>query len=380
MKTGSFNIIQRKEPIEAFKKLISLHSENIIIGDTEALYGSGKTTIIDQLHNDLTATKGDLIPLKINLQKYSFFYSNIKIEDSNSIDALKQNFYDYKNLIIDLSNLLHDSLKLDKFSHAQNQIRDFELKTVKESFLNLKKSGHLNEQGIQTITKELNKIKGGDINIGDYTEIIESTIKTGDINTTIHINIGDEYTEELILESIHSMQKKIAEIYNQAIGKFKLVLLVDNYCWVIDQKTGKWFFDLINLLDNTIVVLFRTISSAEFIYRRKNISSLSLLPFNKKEVEEYLSQNLTNTVFKTPKSLHFITQKLLGFSGGHPLLLNLIMDVLNNTTIQKPIDLEKFFNHLFQIQPSPILTAELESPHKLINLDDLDQKIHHLLQ
>lgn len=303
--------IERKKYIDNIKLLVHAGQKQIHIGDTKALYGSGKTTALVHLYHEL---KNDdiLYPVWISLDQYSIAYTNTKIQDMTSVEAMIQNFQSFWHMLIDIGDAIDRKVFIGMKERLEN-ISD-------QAIISLVDSQK------RTISPE---IKSGDVDISTWSQITGHGIivKSGDIN--LSINIDDKATIVIILEITI---KKFIQTFLMYFGNLsktkKVVLIADDFCWIIDQKIEDWFLRLVKGMDNIVVLVARTVTDSDIHCVPTLITSLQLEPFSIDETAKYLESRIP---LKTlPDGLVDLTYK---FSNGIPLLVTTIADLLTHSQL-----------------------------------------------
>ena len=380
MAVYSKNIIQRRKYIKRFRELIYSEVKGVLIGDTEATYGSGKTTILSSIFEELLVDGQGIIPIKVDLKKYSLLSGPGKVEDFNSLQALRKNYQAYKSLVIELSKKLYETLEDENFSAVDEKVKAFEVVLVEDDLRRIKDSLSLDSSTVSRIEEAVtNCIDSGNVTIGEYANIVGSCVQTGNVTLNIENQILDDYAKDLYLGFVQSIQVSIVEIYNNFVSKkgIRVVILADDFCWIIDQHIGKWFIDLINSLDSTTTVLFRTLTD-DSLLKPLNIKSLNLQPFDALEVREYLSLNLRSNLFEISQFVNTFSDKIMEFSGGHPLIIELLVDIVNNSFDSSDHNIKNIISGLFSRDPNHASSSS-QKLNVVLSVTDLDNRIMSLL-
>ena len=139
---------------------------NIFLGDTGAIFGTGKTTTMAKLYYEMKE-QDKLQPIWLGLSTYSITFNNPKAEDLDSLAIIQQNLTSFKSLLYDLGNQIDPGV----FDILPERIIDLTQKYLKELF---------------TIN---NTFITGDVQSGSFGKISESELKSGDINVNQLINL-----------------------------------------------------------------------------------------------------------------------------------------------------------------------------------------------
>lgn len=306
--------VDRQKYIEEFQTLVAAGQKHISLGDTHAIYGSGKTTVLAKIYQELKS-QPNWTPIWIPLDEFSIYHSNASIQDIDSFEALVQNFQDYWRLLIGLGN------ELDKEAFG-----DF--RNVMEN-INNEALAHLLNREQRDVKVE---VKSGDVDISTWSKVSGEgvTIKTGDISNTVIVSEKEVLTLEL--ETARSkFTQEFLERFNRIAANKNYILFADDFCWIIDQKIGDWFLQLVRDMDHTVVIVSRTITEMDLSWNRERMTELRLEPFSRDQVGELLVKRLGN-----PLVSEALVASVHEFSFGHPLMISLAVDLLERAQPKNP--------------------------------------------
>ena len=105
--------IDRSNFANSFVKLLKQENKLDIIAETEATYGTGKTTILSDLYLTIEQQHKDLFPVWMSLHLYSIHHLNPALSREGnllqSLQVLVQNYISYHDLILNLCEVLANS-------------------------------------------------------------------------------------------------------------------------------------------------------------------------------------------------------------------------------------------------------------------------------
>jgi hypothetical protein len=298
--------LDRQNCQAAIAQLLKSGQRQPVLGDMPAIYGSGKTTLFAKFYYELK-NGSDWSPIWIPLREFSISHSNTKIEDPTCFEAVIQNFYDFERLLVSLGWEIDPEVFAD-FSSLVNATNE----TTSQRLVALKS---------RPVT--LN-VQSGDIDIGALAKLSGPNvdIKTGDIHATF-----DDSVQEFLLFDLEREREQLSQEFvkrfNKISDKKKFVLFADDFSWVIDQKIGDWFQQVVHDMENIVLLVARTITEKELAWDIERLVRVNLEPFSFAEVQQYLN-------YRThPMTLSKNMQQLVcEFSQGHPMILSLVGDLL----------------------------------------------------
>ena len=315
--------IERVDYIRELEELVAKGHQAIELGDTNAIYGSGKTSVLAKYYYKIRQ-EGKFSPLWIPLDDYSIYRTNTKILVYDSIEAYIQNYQDFIRLLIDIAEELNSPC-FNGFIQTIQEINENELEGL---------IGKKYDIDVKADT--------GDIDIGTLAKLTSQggmTLKSGDNNVTVVID--DKPMIKLTIEnSVTSMLQEFLQRFNRLSASQKQFIIVDDYCWTIDQRIGQWFLDLVHGMDNTIVIISRTLTPQNLNWSEDKIT-LHLVPFSQQQVGEYLEKRLEPALVTDQ-----LVQEVYQFSHGHPLVVSITSDLVNYVHPDKPEDIQKLFKKL----------------------------------
>jgi len=324
------SFIERIDYIQELEELVARGQEAIELGDTNAIYGSGKTSVLAKYYYKVRQ-EGKFSPLWIPLDDYSIYRTNTKIQELDSIEAYIQNYQDFIRLIIDIAEELNSDC-FEGFSQGIQKINENELEALIERKYDI---------DVKTDT--------GDIDIGTLAKLTSQagmTLKSGDNNVTVVID--DKLMIKLTIEnSVTAMVQVFQQRFNQLSASRKQFLIVDDYCWTIDQRIGEWFLDLVRGMVNTIVIISRTLTAQDLNWSENKVM-LHLTPFSRQQIGEYLAKRLAPALVTDQ-----LVEEVYQFSHGHPLVVSITTDLVNYVHPDKPEDIQKLFKKLAVEDISP---------------------------
>lgn len=299
--TGDVPFVARPQFVEGAIDLIKGgRTTAIVLGDTHAIYGTGKTTALSRLFHLLKADPAWL-PVWLSLDHFSVFKTNTQIEDFSSIEALQQNFDDFKLLLITLGR------QIDKDAFA-------ELPETLDA---------ITSQALRDLVKVDAHAEAGSASVGSVARLDDTSVTGGDANVQVTVNIE----KEALRVELNSKRILMAEAFRKIFASLDLeptlVVVADDFCWIIDQFIGDWFLQLTQSMDRAVILIARTTSDSPFKWPAKKMLSLDLDPFTVDEVCGYLHRR---GLAISDRQLALVYR----FSHhGHPLLVSLAGDLLS---------------------------------------------------
>jgi hypothetical protein len=290
-----------------------LHSsENILLVDTEADNGMGKTTALAKLYRELRRNQA-FLTVWLEARSYSLPNSNPTMSNYRSLAALGQCLVNYSDLL----KALADSLDAPDFNAFGDVLEDISDEMMLKLF-----SMHVDAKGMN--------FNSGNVTIRDWNEIGQTArISTGSLSLTFNRE-GDAQLIEVSMErTAQQFSSAFVERFNKISKTKRAVLFVDDYCKIVDQRTGQWLLnEVIDRLQNLIVVLSRTtmadVSLPNFKFRRPLLEI-----FGKEQVVDYLTRRFLTT--DIPDRLVI---SILDYSAGYPIGVALVGDYIHQQGIE----------------------------------------------
>jgi hypothetical protein len=293
------------------------HQKNIALGDTHAIYGTGKTTTLSKLYYDLKE-QGKWTPIWLPLNYYSIMHTNEKIQDYLSLDGLKQNLDDYKRLLIDLGNQI-DPQAFEGLPRKMIEIAD---------------------KRFENIFKFDISAQGGEARVGALAKVVDRELKGGDVKIEVSIHNQEKILEYILDTKRRKITEEFLEIFKPISQRRLFVIFADDFCWIIDQKIGTWLLKLLVRMENTFTLISRTITNSALKWKAHRLQSLYLRPFTLEETQKYLAKRCLNP---TDQQL----EKIYEYSrGGHPLLVSLVGDFLCRLDRRSAQNVDQLLNKL----------------------------------
>jgi hypothetical protein len=286
-------------------------TKHINLGDAPAIYGKGKTTVLAKLFYELKAAGApdapqeikalsDRIPIWISLDGFSVTYNNVLIHDLDSVAALRQNFEDFKKLLV----LLGSQIDQGAFDGLADQLENITGEVFEKLF-----SFNIQAQG-------------GKLDVGTLAQIHDNDIDVGNVNVDLKVENWEVILREALKSKITRFIQEFLKIYTSLGAQKKFVLIADDFGWIMDYPIGDWFLDLIRQMDNLVTLLSHTITGKTLHWDSHQMVNLPLPPFSLDEVRQYMLQReLTLTDDQIEKVYQFS-------KAGHPLLASLAGDLI----------------------------------------------------
>jgi hypothetical protein len=310
--------------------------KHLVLGDTHAIYGTGKTTALARLYYDLKA-KGEQDPIWLALENYSLSHTNEKISDFGSLEALKLNLDDYKRLLVQLGNQI-DPQAFDRLPEQLEKITG-------EAFDNLFRFDI--------------SAKGGSVDVGALAKVAGSDLQGGNVKIDLNLDNQEAILRYALETRVTSLGEAFIDVFTPIAKKRHFVLFADDFCWIIDQKIGDWFLNLAERMDNTVVLISRTITGNQLKWNADQMLQLHLPLFSNADVKDYLfkrgivlNQEQLSKVYRYSKL-------------GHPLLVSLAGDLLERLVRRGFQDLDRILDRLLDGSGDQQVDMEI--------VDDLDE-------
>ncbi len=291
--------------------------KHLVLGDTHAIYGTGKTTALAKLYYDLKA-KGEQDPIWLALENYSLFHTNEKISDFESLEALKLNLDDYKRLLVQLGYQI-DPQAFDRLPEQLEKITG-------EAFDNLFRFDI--------------SAKGGSVDVGTLAKVVGTDLQGGNVKIDLNLENQEAILRYSLETRVTSLSEAFIDVFTPIAKKRHFVLFADDFCWIIDQKIGDWFLKLVERMDNTVVLISRTITDSDLKWNANQMLQLHLQLFSKADVKDYLFKRGI-VINEEQLSKVYRYSKL-----GHPLLVSLAGDLLERLVRRGFQDLDRILDRL----------------------------------
>ncbi|QPC81348.1 tetratricopeptide repeat protein [Phototrophicus methaneseepsis] len=370
--------IERKEYMSAFRQWIENDQGVALFGDTESIYGTGKTTILKKLYSEYK-DKVNWIAVWLELDRYSLYnreHISSQLAEWTSVEAYLQNLYDFRVL---LEALAHEFAVQDPklFGPFESEI-----KRLLEEVSDNKYIGFFRQLKIDLSGMESN---AGDVNIvlereptpenvtqASYLNITNSQIHAG--GTTYNFGKladAEDRVKRLVMEVVHDYTAIFAEQFNRLETTCQLTIFGDDYCYLYDQRIGDWFLDLLLKLDRTAHVISRTISGAlpESIKNRAHVFKLG--NFTRQETKEYLVQRLS-----TVDVPEVIIDQIYQFSAGNPLMVGLTSNLFEGIDINDSDTVGTIIRGFKKLPPATIEEMQKNDEYLGQRLAQLMDQLH----
>jgi hypothetical protein len=323
--------IDRENYTRGFKKLIESEDALVVIGDTLARYGSGKTTILAKLYEEISK-ENKFHPIWMSLNLFSSFQLNpqVSLLDEDTVEVYAQNIVSYYQLLSDLSESLF-GVSTDQPTELRRIALEALEGLIKKSKLDIRVN------------------KTGDIaQWQDTLHNVESArraIRDAKIKQTDFRRAAEKAAEE--------MTDYFLEEFNAAIDRDKdrrRVIFVDDFCWLRNEPMGSWVLNQLGEgMENTVMIVSHTgekdLNIAKKNKQKNRPETLRLSNFTPEEVGEYLEKRLTEDdqpgealLQKYPD----LVEDVYHFTDGHSQTVCLIADLLKYGGIESSIrDIQK---------------------------------------
>lgn len=302
--------IDRHNYTQNFLKLVLADSQGIIdiMAETEATYGTGKTTILSDLF-ETVHKETSLRPVWMSLNLFSLHYRNPALGRSEadlrgSSRVYAQNYVHFHQLVLDLCQTLFSDHRI------QTAIDKASLRILRE----LDPENVLLDGGIDQWLEVLNRV---DLNYQHGARLISNAA-----------------FQEQVEKAVNAISEIFLNAYNADKAHEKSVVFADDYCWIYDQPIGDWVIgSLTQRMQNTVVIVSHTELEEEkrlesiINPQDRTVLPLRLTDFTPEEVGEYLEKRLDALVAKDPS----LPDKVYLVSRGHAQTVCLLADLLEYT-------------------------------------------------
>jgi hypothetical protein len=300
--------VDRQDYSRDFLKLLQNSDVIDIVAETEATYGTGKTTILSDLY-ETVARSEEFRAIWMPLSLYSLHHLNpdlVKREWNKgdlkeSPAVLAQNYVSYHLLIQNLCQVVLGDESLSK-------------NLTGDSLSILSQIGNVDEVHL-------------DGSIEQWQAAAQRVAaRPGAIQPRIFLREIDRVVD--------TITQQFLERYNQLQNNRRSVVFADDYCWIYDQPIGDWVMKrLSNEMKNTVLFVSHTgldegheIESV--IKQERSVKPLRLTNFTPEEVGEYLEKRLPWFLEDRRALLNTLPDAVYYFSGGHAQTVCLIADLL----------------------------------------------------
>ncbi len=312
--------IDRPQLLSELERLLQGGARLLLI-DTVAPHGNGKTTLLSQLYWALDSN-GTFKPIWLSIDRF-----RLAQPDHGPELAVEDEYLIYRDLLYSVMDSMAGSLKLGRRS-----VDEF-----------AKRAAALQEQIILTALSQdpnirIEKVSTGGISVGAGAHV-NCALTTG----SIVVDMGGVYSG-LMLSAVNTLRSQVADEFIARMiditRKTPYVLLVDEFCRIIGKRAGIWFLDVLERLDSISVVLARSVTP-EGLERRDFVRDFALEPFSVQEVDAYLQKR-----FSDRPGLDLLSTVIHDFSHGHPGTLALAVDAIHEDELDDMDELVDFFTHI----------------------------------
>ncbi|NJL55118.1 hypothetical protein HC928_07975 [bacterium] len=304
--------IDRRNYSRNFLKLLQDDRIIDIVADTEATYGTGKTTILSDLYETVQQAGGHH-PMWLSLNLYSAWYMTPALAEREkaqhdrklrySLPILIQNYISYHRLLVELAGSLHLA------SDAEASLNRLSLDRLHAA---------LPEVGVQ--------VEG---TVEQWRKLLDRPSAGGPPQPG---TLSEPQAEALIEETVQAITGYVLSRYNDSYGQQRNVLFADDYCWISDQRIGTWVITgLAQQMKNTVLIVSHSenVAPDERLDHLLNTETRSIQPlfltnFTPEEVGEYLEKRLPRYVDAHPN----LPDAAYYFSEGHAQTVCLLADLL----------------------------------------------------
>ncbi len=293
--------------------------KRVFLIDTVATYGSGKSTLLAWLYWDVKKQR-QWTPIWLPLNEFSLSHTNVGIEDAESLPALIENLFSYRDLLTRLAA----SLGSKAFAGIEADLQRI-----------------LREQFSEALRPAVSDVHGGEVRIEASREALldltRNQIKAGDV--IVNIAVSEALLATTIELAQQSLTQEFLRRFRQQVGRQRFIVFADDFCWIIGSQIGKWFLrGLVRGLENTVVVLLRTDTGDALTAGAadEELVNLPLEPFSFAEVAEYLRKRLGASPL-----LHDLAEVVYGFSHGHPLMTSMMVDLIRVDRLVDKEDIQR---------------------------------------
>lgn len=319
--------IDRPNYTRAFRNFIKAEDLLYVIGDTNATYGSGKTTILGKLYADLLEdeegnTRDALHPIWMSLSLFSTLHRNPQIqEEPNTLEVLAQNIHDYYDL---LSEVSQDELpEPEKVAASMREIglRPLDKLSRFDDSLKIDMSGDMDQW-----QAALRSVSGA--RIAHNPTIPEAAFRSA------------------VADAARTMTDYFLKHFNPLHSSRRNVVFADDYCWISYQPIGDWVLNRLGKgMQNSILLVSHTQGEVDLPKDAKDQQKLRLSNFTPEEVGEYLEKRLTTDERSGAELLRLnpdlVTLVYEFANQGHSQTVCLVADLLRYVGIDEGMELVK---------------------------------------
>lgn len=314
--------IDRPVLLSQFEELLQ-SGKRLLLIDTVAMRGSGKTILLSQLYEKMTLDK-EVQPLWLSLDL-------IRLSSpGEEEESRRTRHHDYQVFHNALRGVLEGVVQRGKLSKHVAQDFVERMDTLKSEILP--------EALEQTPSPKIEKASTGNVHIGAGANI-RAPVTTGDVVVEMkgaYETILAEATENL---RIRVTDEFVALVRDITEGK-RYALLVDGFCSVIGMRVGGWILELLKQLDNVTVVVARTVTRQD-LPNSHLVTQLELPAFSREEIDQYLRNR-----FGAIPDLDRLAEPIHSFSHGHPGTVSLAADSIRPDELADVGELIRFFHRV----------------------------------
>jgi hypothetical protein len=328
-------LIERPDLIDNFKRLME-NGKRLVLIDTMAIYGSGKTTFLSQLYWWLQQ-QGRFEPVWLSIDLLFLPEEN---ETARPYRLFETELFIFRDLLGSLLGAIDQKAQQEYTRSVQNKETEALLRQSLSQLGGLK----------------VEKAESGGITVDSSASVINSKFITGD---TI-VKMDADYAETVFLRALDILRRHFAQEFLRCITpvlnrKKNYVLLVDNFCYIIGRQVGNWFLELLEKLENVVIVLARTVTE-EDLPVNEGIVQLPMPTFNREDIYRYLVRR-----FGAVEGLNRLADCLMAFSRGHPGTVCLAADTIRKDEVSDIDSLIRFFEQVDrEVNPADPRFTELE--------------------
>ncbi len=369
--------IERKDYMDAFRRWIENETGLMLFGDTESIYGTGKTTILRRLCAEYGSKEG-WISIWLELDRYSLYNRNHispALGDWESVEAYLQNLYDYRAL---LETIAQELARQDpmRFTLFEGQLKKTLEEISDEKFIGFFEELKVNLTGMEAASGQI-QIGGGQpltnetVTRDSWLSIENSQITTGGVTVNVTSLVDAERIKQVIVGVVHDFTEAFKRLFNALQTGYRFVIFGDDYCYLYAQPIGDWFLSLVTDLNDTAQVLSRTVTGKlpDKVAQRAKIFELG--NFSQAETREYLLKRLgLETV---PDEL---VEQVFQFSAGNPLVVGLSSNVLEGLDLDNQEEVTRLLKVFKKLPPATLEEMRQNDMYLAQRLNDLLDHIH----
>ncbi len=328
-------LIERLDLIDNFKRLMEC-GKRLVLVDTMAIYGSGKTTFLSQLYWWLQQ-QGRYEPVWLSIDLLFLPEEN---ETAHPYRLFESDLFIFRDLLASLLGAIDQKASLEYIKSVHNKETETLLRQSLSQLGGLK----------------VEKVESGGITVDSNASVINSKFITG---ATI-VKMDADYAETVFVRALDILRRHFVEEFLRCIApvlnkKKNYVLLVDNFCYIIGRQVGNWFLELLEKLENVVIVLARTVTEEELPVN-DGIMQFPMPTFSKDDIYRYMVKR-----FGAVEGLNRLADCLLRFSHGHPGTICMAADTIRPDEINDIDNLIRFFEQVDrEVNPADPRFTELE--------------------